>query len=238
MILYYIRHGDPIYDPDSLTELGHKQAKALVARTTLYGLDEIYCSTSNRAKLTAQPTCEALGKEMILLDWANEGYAFAEMSIPKPDGSKMWMFQSEECRKKMNAPEVKARGAKWYEDPYFPQTCGAGVQRVDKEVDNFLLSLGYKHNRETGEYELLGKKNEKRVALFAHQGFGMLFLSSLLDIPYNIFSTHFDMSTSAVTAILFGEDGETTFPTVLQLSNDSHLFKADLMTGYHNCIKV
>ena len=30
MIFFLIRHGDPIYRPDSLTELGHKQAAALV----------------------------------------------------------------------------------------------------------------------------------------------------------------------------------------------------------------
>ena len=238
MILYYIRHGDPIYDPDSLTELGHKQAKALVERTTLYGLDEIYSSTSNRAKLTAQPTCEALGKEMALLDWANEAYAFAEMSICKPDGSRTWIFQSDEYRKKLNVPEVKALGGKWYESSLFPKTCGEGVKRVDRAVDEFLLSLGYKHNRETGEYEVLQKKNDKRVALFAHQGFGMMFLSSLLDIPYNIFSTHFDMSTSTVTAIYFGDGVDAVFPQMLQLSNDSHLFKAGLMTGYHNSIEI
>ena len=29
MLLYYVRHGDPIYNPDSLTELGHSQADAL-----------------------------------------------------------------------------------------------------------------------------------------------------------------------------------------------------------------
>ena len=29
MILYFVRHGEPIYDPDSLTPLGHEQAKAL-----------------------------------------------------------------------------------------------------------------------------------------------------------------------------------------------------------------
>ena len=32
MLLFYVRHGDPIYKPDSLTELGHRQAEALVAR--------------------------------------------------------------------------------------------------------------------------------------------------------------------------------------------------------------
>ena len=29
MKLYFIRHGQPIYDPDSLTPLGEEQAKAL-----------------------------------------------------------------------------------------------------------------------------------------------------------------------------------------------------------------
>ena len=35
MFLYYVSHGDPIYDPDSLTEFAHKQAKALVKRVFL-----------------------------------------------------------------------------------------------------------------------------------------------------------------------------------------------------------
>lgn len=28
MLLYYIRHGMPVYDPDSLTPLGERQAEA------------------------------------------------------------------------------------------------------------------------------------------------------------------------------------------------------------------
>ena len=47
MIFYYIRHGDPIYDPDSLTPLGEKQAEALAKRLALYGIDKIYSSPSN-----------------------------------------------------------------------------------------------------------------------------------------------------------------------------------------------
>ena len=30
MLLFFVRHGDPIYQPDSLTELGKQQAEALV----------------------------------------------------------------------------------------------------------------------------------------------------------------------------------------------------------------
>ena len=58
MIFYYIRHGDPTYNPDSLTALGVRQAEALAKRLALYGLDNIYSSTSNRAIMTAKPTCE------------------------------------------------------------------------------------------------------------------------------------------------------------------------------------
>ena len=56
MLFFYIRHGDPIYDPDSLTELGKKQADAVSKRLALYGIDKIYASSSNRAIQTAKPT--------------------------------------------------------------------------------------------------------------------------------------------------------------------------------------
>ena len=63
MILYYIRHGDPTYNPDQLTPLGKRQAEAVARRLSQYGLDEIYVSSSNRAQETCRPTCEILKKE-------------------------------------------------------------------------------------------------------------------------------------------------------------------------------
>ena len=49
MLLFYVRHGDPIYNPDSLTPLGERQAEAIARRLALYGIDKIYSSTSTRA---------------------------------------------------------------------------------------------------------------------------------------------------------------------------------------------
>ena len=57
MLIYYIRHGDPVYDPDQLTPLGEQQAAAVANRLALFGVDEIYSSTSNRAIQTAKPLC-------------------------------------------------------------------------------------------------------------------------------------------------------------------------------------
>lgn len=239
MILYLIRHGDPIYDPDSLTPLGHEQAKALAKRFTLYGLDEIYCSTSNRAKLTAQPTCELLGKEMTLVDWANEGHAWNDFAVPYDDGSRRWAFHNQKYIELFNSDEIRSLGKEWYTYPDFKEfNFEAGVKRINKEVDAWLEELGYQHDRKRNGYIANGA-NEKRVALFAHQGFGLAFLSSVLDIPYPMFSTRFDITTTGVSVLHFSEEkGSFTIPKLLQLSNDSHLYREGLMNGYHNSIKL
>ncbi len=35
MLLFYIQHGDPVYDPDSLTPLGFRQAETVAKRLAL-----------------------------------------------------------------------------------------------------------------------------------------------------------------------------------------------------------
>ena len=238
MLFFYIRHGQPIYDPDSLTEEGHRQAEALSKRLVTHGLDELYASTSNRAILTAQPTCEKLGKEAKLVDWANEGYAWEDTSVLQEDGSYAWCFASAKYKELFSSAKVRALGAKWYTHPAFADTNFArGVARVDKAVDEFFLSLGYEHDRENARYKVL-KKQDNRVALFAHQGFGMMFLSSVLDIPYNDICVRFDMEWSGVTVIDFEEENGYVYPKMLQLSNDSHLYKEGLNVLYNGSIKV
>lgn len=237
MIFYYIRHGDPIYDPDSLTELGHKQAEALSKRLALYGLDKIYCSTSTRAMQTAEPTCKRLNMGMTLLDWTNEGHTFSEMSVLREDGKRTWNFFVKDNIRKYNSPEVLALGDEWYKSPYFEkENFAKGIARINKETDDFFLSLGYKHDRKNHRYEAL-RANTDKVALFAHQGFGLSFISSLMDIPYNIFCTKFDFSHSSMTIIEFNEDDKGyVYPKMLQLSNDSHLYKEEILTGYNNSV--
>ena len=237
MIFYLIRHGDPIYDPDSLTPLGHEQATALSKRLSLYGLDEIYASSSIRAQMTAEPTCKALGKEMKICDWANEGHAFRDTSIAREDGERRWCFHQQKFVEKFNTPELLALGNEWYKDPFFKGTnLETAMDRINRETDEFFRSLGYEHDRKTGSYKVLFE-NKKRVALFAHQGFGLLFLSSVLDIPYPLTCTRFDLGLSSVTVIDFGEEGNV-YPKMLQMSNDSHLYKEGILTGYNRGIDI
>jgi probable phosphoglycerate mutase len=238
MILYYIRHGEPIYDPDCLTELGHKQADAVSKRLALYGVDEIYSSTSIRARQTAEPTAKLLGKEIKFLDWAHESKA-AHYFGATVEGKWGWSFFFQEYLRKYNDPEVLTMGRKWYEHPHFQgEIFGDGCKMIEEETDKFMLSLGYRHDRENRRYGVV-EKNEKRIAFFAHHGFGMAFLSALLDIPFPIVCTTFDISHTGVSVVHFDEEEkEWVYPKLLQLSNDSHLYKEDLMMGYHGRIQI
>ena len=228
MLLFYVRHGDPIYSPDSLTPLGERQAEAVAKRLALYGIDKVYSSTSNRAMLTSKPTCEILKKEPTLLEFAHEDLAWKELTVKREDGKGVrWLFHEEWTRQLFNEKSIRDLGDRWYEHPAFEgYNYKKGIERVYDGTDALLRELGYEHDRYTGRYKIK-EANDKRIALFAHQGFGLAFLSCLLDIPYPMFSTHFDMGHTGMTVIEFaGKDGYS-IPKVLTLASDSQRRTSD-----------
>jgi len=237
MLFYFLRHADPIYHPDCLTPLGKRQAEALAKRLSVHGLDEIYSSTSTRAKETAQPTAEILKKDITELDWCNEGYAWRQMTVDN-NGNIEWCFQNEKFRKILNSNKIKMLGDKWYDAEEFKDTTfKEGILRIQKETDAFFEQLGYKHDRENRVY-IPKEHNDKKVALFAHQGFGMMFLSSVLDIPYPDVVLRFDLTHSSMTVIEFDEKSKAVIPKILTLSNDSHLYKESLPTKFNNIFYI
>ncbi len=236
MILFYVRHGNPVYNPDSLTALGKRQAESVARRLCLYGIDEIYSSTSKRAIETATPTSQIAQKDIHLLDFCHEKYAWEEFTVVSENGSTNWAFGDKKTRTLFNSDKVRELGDRWYDLEEFSELkFKSGMERVNREADAFLESLGYRHNRETRSYEVL-RNNPKRVALFAHQGFGLAFLSSVLDIPYPMFSTHFDMGHTGVTVIEFSNESKEIIPKILTLSNDSHLYRDGIPTNYNGYI--
>ena len=239
MILYYIRHGDPIYNPDSLTPLGCRQAEAVSKRLALYGLDKIYCSTSNRAIMTAKPTCELLKMECELLDFANENHAWRALTIEKEDGGGItWLYQNKKIVDLFCGKSIRDLGDRWFDHPAFEKyEYEKEIERIYNGSDDFFANLGYEHIRYTGKYKIT-KPNDQRIALFAHQGFGLAFLSCLLDIPYPMFCTHFDMCHSGMTVIKFEENDGYSVPKILTLSSDSHLYREGLPTKYNNSFYI
>ena len=231
MLLYFIRHGDPIYDPDSLTDKGKLQAELLSERLSEFKIDKIYSSTSERALQTAMPTAKKLALNICKLDWCNEKYAGEEFSIQRKSGS-VWMFEDEPTLKVFNKKEIRQLDDLWYEDSYFRQSgAKSGMLRINKQVDEWIKTFGYKHDRENHKYISVDRHPE-RIALFAHGGFGMAFLSSLLDIPYPLFCLHFQYSVLSCMTVIDFSGNEEICPKIVEYSNDSHLYKANLKP-YH-----
>lgn len=235
MLFFYIRHGEPIYEPNQLTPLGEKQAEALSKRLARYGLDEIYVSPSHRARQTARPTEEFLGLSAVVLDWCDEALAWQQLTVVGKDGCRRWLYQDADMRKLLVSAEVAALGDAWDRHEAFRSfDFAGGMERIRRNTYGFLEKIGYRFCPETHCWQTIAP-NEKRVALFAHEGFGMAFLSTVLGIPYPLFCTHMGLEHSSMTVIRFAGEG-AVIPEMLQLSNDAHLYAEGLPTRYNGGI--
>ena len=72
MRILLIRHGDPDYINDTLTEKGRREAALLAKRAVSMNMGECYKSPLGRAKDTATPCLEVTGKTAEILDWLQE----------------------------------------------------------------------------------------------------------------------------------------------------------------------
>lgn len=239
MLLYYIRHGDPTYDPDALTPLGRRQAEAVGKRLSVLGVDRIFSSTSTRAFQTAQPTAEMLKKEVTQMDFCHENHAWNQLSLINEQGNRTWAFCHPPTKRLFASEEIRALGDRWYTHPqiaehHFEQ----GIERIRTHADAWLASLGYEHDHSAHLYKAV-KPNNERIALFAHEGFGLAFLSCVLDVPYPLMSLHFGMGHTGMTVIDFEDVGEGyALARALMVANDSHLYHEGLHTSYQNRIRI
>lgn len=239
MTLFYVRHGEPVYDPDRLTPMGRRQAESVAHRLCQFGVDRVFVSSSNRALETSRPTCEMSKIEPEpALDWMNELHAWNELSVEFAPGRRHWCYDDDACLEEFSRPEIRALGHRWHEHPAFAArpSFGAAVRRMRKEADAWLSSLGYRHDPEKCVYHA-ENPSDARIALFAHEGAGLLLLSTVLDIPYPLFAPAFAMGHTGMTVVEFRARGDLCTPRVLQLSSDSHLYRDGLPTNYQNRIR-
>lgn len=237
MLVFYIRHGDPCYDPDQLTPLGKRQAEAVAKRLALFGVDEIYASSSTRAIQTSVPTCELLHKEATILDFLNENYLITSPLAMAAEGKgrTYWPWAHPTASQLLTSREVREMGDEWYKHPAFEEYHFEDViQPINRQLDEFFASHGYEHDRDKGLYRVTKRCPEKRIAIFAHEMVGKLFMSHVLDIPFPYYAAHFEMKHSAVSVIRFddgtsmGESYEYARARLLTLSSDAHLFRDGL----------
>ena len=232
MLLYIIRHGDPDYTTDSLTEKGVLQAEAVGKRLFHSGIHRIFSSPMGRAKQTAEPACRLLGKECVIEPWAHE--IGKKMYVDFPDGryKPLGMVQNTYFFENGN---VDIPREKYMEVPGFNESrINEPFKRIWDGGKDFLERLGYKE--ENGVYRIIQPTDEK-VALFCHAAFAKGWLTQLLHIPPHIMYGGFSYTHTGVTILEFRNNKNgLTFPQCLCYSDTSHLYAEGLELMYNNHI--
>ena len=230
MLLYIIRHGDPDYTTDSLTEKGILQAEAVGKRLAKVGINKVFSSPMGRARQTAEPLCRMLGLSYTVEEWTHE--IGDEMFATHPNGSRTSMggipsycFREKggidlPFEQEMDAPILNETQM----DTVFPY--------LEENGRDFLERLGYKE--ENGVYRIL-RPNDDRVALFCHAGFARAWISRLLHIPAQIMWAGFNYCHTGVTILDFKNyPGDFTAPRMMCYSDMSHYHTEGLPALYNN----
>ena len=218
MKIMIVRHGDPYYPTDSLTEKGFREAELLKDRLVKEKIDAFYCSPLGRAQRTAEPTLKALGREAETLYWLRE--FDAHITSPLTGNSRvswdlppsLWCADSRnydlndwvnsDLTVLGNAPEI--------------------FQETAEGVDEVLARYGM-----VREGMLYRGGEEKTLVFFCHFCLGITILAHLLGISPVVAQNNFFLAPTSVTTLVTETDaqGGTHFRAIA-VGDISHLYVA------------
>ena len=211
MRLIFVRHGEPDYARDCLTEEGRRQAAAAAERLAEEGISEIYASPMGRARETADYTARRLGLPVTTLDYMHE-ISWGGPGLPEeghPWTLSDWMLERE---------NYDFHADDWRQHPYFRENIALRYyDEVNAAFDRFLADHGY---RQEGSRFLCAGGSDATVAVFSHGGSGGCVLARLLalPLPYVLSVLPYDF-TSIIVVELPVREGQYVRPR-LELFND------------------
>ena len=173
MRLLFIRHAEPDYENNCLTEKGRREAQYLADYLCGRELTYIYTSPYGRAKETASYTLEKLGLEAEELPWLKE----FDKKIRRPDDRFLkhiaWDWLPQDWTKD---PRMYDRDH-WSENERMAASeIGEEYRQVTECFDALLAKHGYVRE---GEYYRAERPNHDTIALFCHFGVESVMLSHL-----------------------------------------------------------
>ncbi|MCR5502408.1 MAG: histidine phosphatase family protein [Lachnospiraceae bacterium] len=225
MRLILVRHGDPDYEKDCLTELGHRQAETVAKRLLSEGIAEIFASPLGRARETAQHFSETSGIEEIhILDFMREIRFGKEDALYQSGNPWLYVLDLVHEGADLQSPD-------WRNFPGFvDNTATVDVDRVQKETDKWLETLGYR--REGLYYRCTNDHmKEKTIVLFSHGGSSTAFLSRVLNLPFPHLCVLLGrLNHTAITILRFGDTPGTLYLPIVEVASDSgHLSEVGAM---------
>lgn len=227
MKLVIIRHGDPNYAIDSLTDRGFIEAELLSERIKKMDVTAFYCSPLGRAKATAKPTLDKMGRSAEILDWLKEFPPVVVGKISEPEGSCCWDMLPTEWTP---IPEFFDKDA-WMNVPIYKE---AGVPEEYKYVCNGLDALLKKHGySRNGLFYQAERPNEDTIVLFCHFGLECVLLSHLLNIsPVQLWHGTCAAPTSVTTLVTEERREGVAYFRMGSFGDTSHLYVKDVEPSF------
>lgn len=203
MKLVFIRHADPDYANDSLTDLGHLQARLLAETLLTMPIDAFYLSPRGRAQLTAAYTLDRRGEQGLTLDW------LAELHGLYAPGAVAWDMHPADLLASDAAPALTS----WPAQVIYGEHLSAVLEPFYRSWDSFLAERGYVRD---GLLYRSQMSCDETLAFFCHAGVTLSLLAHLLHIAPPLVYAHFGCDPSSVTILESDEkDGRVSFRLVV-----------------------
>jgi probable phosphoglycerate mutase len=176
MRLLIIRHGDPDYSIDSLTEKGWREAEYLSDRISKLNVKQFYVSPLGRAKDTAAVTLKKMNRTAIELPWLREFKAPIIYPATQMEKSSTWDWLPKDWTVREEFYDKNL----WHTVSCMEEgNVYAQAKWVYDGLDEILKVHGYV--RKDNVYEVVNA-NSDTIVLFCHFGVECVMLSHLLGI--------------------------------------------------------
>lgn len=219
MRIVIIRHGEPDYEKDCLTELGLKQADAAAKRLLEEGIEEIYSSTCGRALETARAFSKASGiNDVHPLDFIREIRYGCEGDFYGKKWNPWYIADGlVSDGQSLQLPE-------WRDSPLFSNNFATeDVDKIAVESDKWLATLGYERE---GLYYRCKRADDKQktIALFCHGGASSAFFARVFNLPFPFLCAVQHFSFTAISILRFDRTpGKLSIPVIELMNDDRHL---------------
>jgi len=221
MKIVFVRHGDPDYVNDTLTEKGLREAETLRERIENLGGDEFFCSPLGRAQKTCEIAMGNMNEEVITLDWLREFPG--EILDPETKRTRIpWDLMPSYWTKNKDLYDKD----EWINTPLMQSaTTHIKYKEVCEKLDTFLAEHGYVRNSESNTYKAV-KPNKDTIVFFCHFGIECVMLSYILGLSPLVLWQSFCALPTSVTTIQSEERQEgIAYFRCRGFGDISHLYK-------------
>ena len=222
MNLIFIRHAEPDYTIDSLTEKGFVEAKLLAERTKDWKVDDVYVSPMGRAQDTASFSLKNWDLTPTTYDWLQEFYYRVKDPVTGEERI-AWDFMPEYFTRQEELHDKN----KWADTEVMKSgNLGMYYERVTNGLDGILAAHGYKALGK-GLFDV-EKHSDENIVFFCHLGVSFAMIGYLTQIAPPVLWQGFFVPPTGV--MIMSSEERVPGKAVFRMQNfgdTKHLFKGE-----------